>query len=93
MNDKIIEAAKEAGFRLGVRIHRGVLLPDTTTEAKRLYAIAYRQGLEDAARLCDEVVKHPAGHQGQWEGYGPVSATRDGKSCAAAIRALMKETP
>ena len=38
------------------------------------------------AALCEEVVTHPAGYGGQWEGYGPVKTQRDGKECAAAIR-------
>ena len=41
---------------------------------------------EACAALCEEVVTHPAGHGGAWEGYGPIKAQRDGKTCAAAIR-------
>lgn len=43
-------------------------------------------GREECASLCEEVVTHPAGYGGQWEGYGPVKTQRDGKACAAAIR-------
>lgn len=41
---------------------------------------------EECAVMCEEVVTHPAGYGGQWEGYGPVKTQRDGKACAAAIR-------
>lgn len=41
---------------------------------------------EKCAQLCEEVVTHPAGHGGQWEGYGAVKTQRDGTACAAAIR-------
>ncbi len=42
---------------------------------------------EACAKLCEEIVTYPPGHGGQWEGYGEVKCTRDGKACAAAIRA------
>ena len=42
---------------------------------------------EACALLCEEVVIHPPGYGGQWEAYGPVKTQRDGKECAAAIRA------
>lgn len=38
------------------------------------------------AALCEEVVTHPAGYGGSWEGYGPVKTQRGGKECAVAIR-------
>lgn len=41
---------------------------------------------EACAHLCEEVVTYPSGHGGQWEGYGPVKTTRNGKECAAEIR-------
>lgn len=43
---------------------------------------------ERCAKLCEETVKFSAGHNGQWEGYGPVETTRSGKECAEAIRGL-----
>lgn len=42
---------------------------------------------EACAKLCEEIVTHPPGHGGQWEGYGEVKTTRSGNECAAAIRA------
>jgi len=51
---------------------------------------ALRSGIaaenEACAQLCEEEVTYPAGHGGQWEGYGPVKTTRSGKECATAIR-------
>ena len=41
---------------------------------------------EACASLCEEVVTHPAGYGGQWEGYGLVKTQCDGLACAAAIR-------
>ncbi len=41
---------------------------------------------KECASLCEQIVRHPAGYGGQWEGYGPVMTTRDGAACAAAIR-------
>ena len=87
MTDHIIKAAKEAGFDwtdLGVQ--------DRLAFA-RFYAIAFAAGMERAAEICGEVIEHPAGHNGQWEGYGPVIAQRDGKACAAAIRAHAQNQP
>lgn len=46
---------------------------------------------EACAALCEEVVTHPAGYGGQWEGYGPVKTQRDGNGCAAAIRERSNE--
>lgn len=43
---------------------------------------------EKCAQLCEQVIEHPAGYKGQWEGYGPVKTQRDGLECAAAIRAI-----
>lgn len=41
---------------------------------------------EACAALCEEIITYPAGHGGQWEGYGPVKAARSGQECAAVIR-------
>ena len=57
--------------------------------AEALVSVSYEVAAEReaCAALCEELVTHPAGHGGQWEGYGPVKTQRDGKACAAAIRA------
>lgn len=54
---------------------------------KKAWALGAADEKERCARLCEEIVTYPAGHGGQWEGYGPVNKTRDGKACAAEIRA------
>ena len=54
--------------------------------AEEIAKIAAEEEREACAALCEEVVTHPAGYGGQWEGYGPVKTQRDGKACAAAIR-------
>ena len=84
MSDHIIKAARSIWGE-------SAILP--FAELERFYAIAYAAGMERAAEICEEVIEHPAGHNGQWEGYGPVIAPRDGKACAAAIRAHAKNPP
>lgn len=46
------------------------------------------QVIEACAKVCEEIVTHPAGYHGQWEGYGSVKAVRDGNACAVAIRSI-----
>lgn len=48
MTDKIIAAAREAGFQISDQfgVQAGPMVVQSAVE--RLYAIAYRQGLEDA---------------------------------------------
>lgn len=41
---------------------------------------------EECAKVCEEIVEYPAGHGGQWEGYGAVRKTREGEDSAAVIR-------
>lgn len=64
---------------------------DQEKHARAAWDAAVRAERERCAKLCEEVVTHPAGHGGHWEGYGPVKAPRDGRACAAAIRALPDE--
>lgn len=59
--------------------------------ALRAREFAVQYALEEAAVLCAEIKEYPAGHTGQWEGYGPVRATRSGEECAEALRELKKE--
>ena len=73
MTNKIIEAARECGLTDGLE------LPHEIESVVRFYALAYRQGLEDAARVCDEQ---------QTEGECPERASY----CAEAIRALKEPT-
>lgn len=54
-------------------------------------AIQDKQREEDV-KICEEVVTFPAGHGGQWEGYGPIKTQRGGLDCAAAIRAQSPES-
>ena len=55
-------------------------------DERRLKAEAVsRRAFFEAVEICRQKVKFPAGHRGQWEGYGPVETTRDGEGCAAAI--------
>jgi hypothetical protein len=54
--------------------------------AEAAWAAATTGEREACASLCEEVVEHPAGYGGQWEGYGPVKKPREGNACAAAIR-------
>ncbi|MFM7025184.1 MAG: hypothetical protein ACKOWC_03880 [Limnohabitans sp.] len=83
MTDKIIEASRDA--RLGtVLCHNSVEGDrvwiegaDWHDELARFYAIAYRAGLEDAAKVAEE-----------WKTDWAHSL-----DVADAIRALMKETP
>jgi hypothetical protein len=58
-----------------------------TDMAEEIARMAADEERDACAALCEEVVTHPAGYGGQWEGYGPVKTQRDGKGCAAAIRA------
>lgn len=51
-------------------------------------AAGYAQAREDAAKVCECKVKRPAGHRGQWEGYGGFDGDMTGPECAAAIRAM-----
>lgn len=53
---------------------------------RQQYADAVAVEREACAKLCEEIVTYPAGHRGQWEGYGPVRGTRSGEECAEAIR-------
>lgn len=54
---------------------------------------AYRQGMTDdmgaeraaCVALCQEVVEFPPGHDGGWEGYGPVRRSRNGHELARIL--------
>ena len=90
MTDHIIKAAREAGF--ANQFPTGAMLE----MFERFYAIAYRAGLEDAAKVCDKEhqrarfnmdVDVPKNHP-FWNG-GAIFADQ----LAEEIRALMKETP
>lgn len=59
-------------------------------DCERRIAEAVAQERERCAKVCEEVVTFPPGHNGQWEGYGPQRVTRNGEGCAAAIRAEPK---
>ena len=55
-------------------------------DALEIWEAATKSEREACAKVCEEAVTYPPGYNGQWEGYGPVTTTRDGKDCAAAIR-------
>ena len=85
MTDHIIKAAKAAGGTTYTNRH----YPDAPAAAfgpealERFYAIACRQGLEDAAEICDK------GAGAMLHAFKREGAAR----CAESIRTLMKETP
>lgn len=90
MDNKIIAAAREAGFSAeNGRIFANCEISPAhvlcTNAASALYAIAYRQGLEDAAKLLET--------KREWKGGKWVStlSPETASAIAAAIRALMKE--
>ena len=82
MTDHIIKAAKAAGGTTYTNRHYpGAQAAAFGPEALRdFYAIAYRAGLEDAAKVCEAEWSNPA-------------EKLYGQDCATVIRALMKETP
>lgn len=92
--DKIIAAALEVGFEVHpgkqqARVGWDTLTgDDSTPKLARFYAIAYRQGLEDAVSACDETMAP--------FNIGSIrlaNAFHDGThACIDAIRAL-KEQP
>ena len=45
--------------------------------------------LEIAAQACEKKVMRPAGHNGQWEGYGPLADFMTGEECAAKLRSMI----
>ena len=61
--------------------------PEWTGKPADIWLKAVEFEREACAKVCEEAVTHPAGYGGRWEGYGPVTTTRDGNACAAAIRA------
>ena len=93
MTNKIIEAAREAGFRTGA-----ITLTDTTiepipfiapvsatdckNELSRFYAIARAEALEDAAKVCETYAKHKLDEE------MPIAYVYGARDCAAAIRKL-----
>ena len=80
MTDHIIKAAKEAGGTTYTnRHHDGTACAFGPEALACFYAIAYRAGLEDAAKVCET----------EWSN---VAEKMYGDECAAAIREL-KETP
>lgn len=82
MNDKIIAAAREAGFQISDQF--GVLAGPMVVQSavERLYALAYRQGLEDAAKECEL-------NSQRWPDPRKVYVAHE---CAAAIRQLKENT-
>lgn len=93
MDNKIIAAAREAGMTTGEnQKHNGEYwwrslgrqTNVSTSDLERFYAIAYRQGLEDAATKCGEVYHRNIGPAHGEVRYGIAQ-------CATAIRELMKE--
>lgn len=86
MDEKIIAAAHQCGAFFDIVAcgrHDGVLM--TPSELARFYALAYRQGLEDAAKLL-ETKKEWRG--GKWvSSLSPETAS----AIAAAIRALKEK--
>jgi len=56
------------------------------SHVRQQFADAISAEREACAKLCEEIVTYPAGHRGQFEGYGNVRQTRSGEECAAAIR-------
>ena len=62
-------------------------LPKLIAFAEQVAVRATLVEREECAKLCEVKLEYPAGHGGQWEGYGPVKKTRSGEECAAAIRA------
>lgn len=88
MTDKIIEAARSAGFRTGAITLTGTTIepipfiaPVSATDCKnelaRFYALARAEALEDAAKVCDQ--------------YANNKHSNLSDLCAEAIRALMKQ--
>lgn len=82
----ILKIARECGFE---EISENEWAGYSNTLERFASAIeeaARKDEREKCAKVCEEVITHPAGHGGQLEGYGPVKTQRDGMSCAAAIR-------
>lgn len=88
--EQCLKWAEEVG---AVVVHRDwknkALVGNDKIEAlcQRVWNEAQKAEREECAKVCEETITYPAGHGGQWEGYGPVTTTRGGKECAAAIRA------
>lgn len=59
------------------------------TEAQVRAAVA--RAYEKAGKECTVEVTRPAGHNGAFEGYGPMKEKRNGKECASAIKKLAKK--
>lgn len=85
--NKIIEAAREAGFEVHpskqqARVGWDALTgDDSTPKLARFYAIARAEALEDAAKVCDR------GAEMMLHGYKREGAAR----CAESIRALKEQ--
>lgn len=47
---------------------------------------ARKMALLEAATLTEELVEFPAGHNGNWEGYGRIRTTRNGAVIAQLLR-------
>lgn len=91
----IVESASKLGIFLtdaqGKRIYASAL-----TTGLQLYRLppnlpalieqAKAEEREACAKVCEEIVTFPAGHGGQFEGYGSVKVARSGIGCAMAIR-------
>lgn len=102
MTDKIIEAAREAGFRTGNITLSGegvapipFIAPVSATncqhELSRFYAIARAEALEDAAKACDEMSMicartAPGSFDGRYD-----FMSESAKDCADAIRKLKEQ--
>lgn len=94
MDDKIIAAAREAGITASIgQTINGKYKPNVNALGhsvpvewlSRFYAIAYRQGLEDAAKLLET--------KKEWRGGKWVStlSPETASAIAAAIRALKEK--
>ncbi len=64
--------------------HWMAVKPDWADEATALV------DAEEAAKLCEQKLMRPGGHDGRWEGYGPFQGDKTGPECAAEIRQAAK---
>lgn len=88
MTDHIIKAAKDADIEFqqnrGVtgRITTATLGSQPIEKMERFYTLAYRAGLERAAKVCEDYAKHMLAKE------MPIAYVYVAKDCATAIRAL-----
>lgn len=53
---------------------------------------ARAEGMEAAAKICEQQVQRPAGYGGRWEGYGSFMEDKTGTECARDIRAAKERS-